>query len=475
MVDFDLPLETLKSALSRAGMAVARFGTAIVVARLLDPALFGAVYLLLRMGTVASNIVIGWADGVKTRFASGDIGKETVAGELLSVAGLWSVLVVCVTVTASGPLEHLTGLKYASIFLATFVVVESASVAIEKYFEANGRLGVGSGFKASRYVLAFPLQVGLVIANYGPAGFVGGFAAGTLITLPVAAHIMNVWPTLPSSTELRRGWEFARYAVPNALIGTTYTSLDVFLLSVLLSTTAAGYYEAAWVLTMPGMFVATAAASGLVVKVSGALGRENDPSTTVEQTIGYSSFFSLPILAGALVVGSELVILTYGSAYRPATTLLAGLALHQTIRAQTAPLLQTTYGLNRPNVVTQVTLLATIINVLLGVVLVIQIGPVGVVGATLLAETIRYVWLARTVTAELPSVNLFPRSIRVQILSATLMGFVVYIMALIVDSNSILGISGIIGTGAVTYASLVLILDQSLRHRIEARVGPEAT
>ena len=85
---------------------------------------------------------------------------------------------------------------------------------------------------------------------------------------------------------------------------------------------------------------------------------------------------------------TALVVTVYGPEYTLGASLIVGIAAYRVLSTQTTPLSQTLNGLDSPDVNMRASSVALVVNITLGVVLTLLFGPIGVVVATILAETL---------------------------------------------------------------------------------------
>lgn len=451
-----LASETVIATSGKVLMATTRFIAAIVFAHFLGPAVFGAAFLLLRVGNVACQVVIGWGDAAKKRLSEPDALDSSITGAMLTVATLWGIAAIAITLFTPDFFFNKIAIDRPRVYLGAFVAVESLAYAVDKLLEGQGRIGAASLSRAGRFVLAVPLQLWLLFNGLGGASILIGYTVAGAIVAIAAFVSLGIYPSLPSFDILQSQWSFSQHSIPSALLGTLYGSLDLLLLSAFLSTTEAGWYEAAWTLTMPAVFIAAAAASRLMVDVS--VGR-NNVSENISMTLGYSSIIAVPLLFSTLILAPNIVGIIFGTEFRPAAPFVVGLAIFQLIRTKVAPLLQVTYGLNRPDIITRISVIAVMINVVMGILLIILLGAIGVIVATIIAEATRLFIVTKHVKTEIETVKLITRPFGNQIASGIIMLIGLYIVKIYITPNSLGLLSVFVCLGIVIYYLILFIAD----------------
>lgn len=461
--DVSLGGETVKSVLAKFSMALTGFIGTIIFARVLGPTDFGAYYLLFAAVKVADRPINGIATAAKKRFSETSADEGEIVGAQLLVIVCWIVAVSAAAFALSGLLREFTGLTDAAWVFVILMITVSVYEPMELLVQARGRVGAASWIDTVRSYLTLPLQVGFVLTGFGAAGMAYGLAVATGLIVPVAAYYVGVAPARPGHKTVTSLWGFARHSVVTSLVGKAYDRMDLLLLGTLVGAASAGHYEVAAKLSLPATFVATAAGSGLMARVSNLRTKGEGVTEDISNTLSFASIIAIPILFGAVALPRSIIVTLYGPEYRAAAPLLVGLALYRVLQTQSGPLTQTVDGIDRPEVNWKVSLVTLLVNVVVGIALIPLIGPVGVVVATVLAEAIRYVSLAWVVRGELREVQLFPETLREQIGAGAVMFIAVTALNHFIPVSSWVHLSALVGTGGVVYGVVLLVVSSRLR------------
>lgn len=464
--DVSLGGETVKATVAKFVMAMSGFVGTVVFARLLGPSSFGGFYLLLGLVKIADRPIHGWAIAAKKRFSEHDVQDEAVVGAQVVFVVVWLVVVGVASLFVAGWLRAYTGLAAASTLFLVLLVSEPLYEPFEKLLQGRGLIGVATWTDTFRSYLTLPLQLAFILAGFGTAGMVYGLAGATVASVPVLLYFLRTPPAVPSIALLRSLWEYAKYSIPSSFFGTIYGRFDVLFLGLVLTPTVAGHYEVAAKVTLPAAFVGSSVATGLMARVSANRSKGESVADDVSNSLAFASVLAVPIFFGALALPRSLIVTVYGGEYAPAATLMVGIAAYRVFKSQNAPLTQTVNGLNRPETTMRVSAYALAINVVLGAVLVYRIGAIGVVVATLVAELVRYGWLAAVVHRALPDVTLVPRTLLEQLGAGAVMWVVVSGVHVVTPVRSWLDLGVLLAVGAVTYGSILLLASGQLRHTI---------
>lgn len=468
--DADFGLQVGIGVAGRVVMAVVAFLGSIVLARELGPDGYGAFYLLLAVVAFLDNPVTGWARACAKRFTEADFPTDEAVGAAFGGA-LASVALVLAGAWALSPVVPLVaGLRDTWLLLGVlFGGVVTFKVALAT-MEATAKFGASSWLQALRDVLRVPAQVALVLAGYGVAGMVGGMVLANLLVVPAVVRVVEVRPRLPGRDSLRHIWGFARASIPRGFVSTAYYQVDLVLLGVLASTAAVGTYEVAMKLTLPATFVAGVASASLMGRISDRLseGRDRDVVADVENNLSYSSLLSVPIFFGALVLGERIVVTVYGGAFRAAAPFLVGIALFQVIRSQRTILASAIDGFDRPDLNLRTDVGVFAVNLILGVALLLQVGPIGVVVATLVAEAVSYLARSYLVRSLVPAASLLTRPFIEQVGSGLAMALAVLALREAFVLDSAVRVVAVVGVGAAVYLGLLALVSEPFRVTVRA-------
>jgi O-antigen/teichoic acid export membrane protein len=463
--DVNLGSETAKATIAKFAMAVTGFFASILFARELGPTMFGGYYLLFGVTKLADRPLTGWATASKKRFSEDAMRRREIIGAQLLFNAIWILVASSLALLLADDLRSYSGLAMAPLLFVILLVSESNYESFDRVLKARGQIGIATWIDALRSYLTLPLQVVFVfvLAGYGADGMVYGLAGATGLTFPIIYYCLQVRPAVPSSDTLYSLVRYARYSIPTDFFATLYNRLDVMLLGVLLVPATAANYEVAAQLTMPATFIATLAGSGLMPRVSKLSNEGKMVGQEVTNTIAFASILAIPVFFGTLSIPEVLISTVYGSEYMLASSLVAGIAAYRIISTQTTPLSQTMNGLDRPDVNMRISSGALAVNIVLGIVLTLQFGPIGVIIATVVAESFIYVSTAYIVSREVQSVEIFPRPLRAQILVGALMFIVVSGANHIIVVRSWFDLGILLAIGATTYIGVLLVVSAELR------------
>lgn len=457
--------EMFSGTMAKGITAVVQFLGTIAFARLLGPSRYGSYYLLLALATIAIRPLDGWAHAATKRFSE-QISERTrseILGAQFFFATGFSVLIVVGSIVASDHLVDYTGISEAPVLFPLLFVALGVFTMLFQTTHGRGKVSASIWLKALKDTIAVALQLALVLIGLGVVGMVYGYAIALLAVCPIFLYLIGVRAVRPSKQTIENLWRFARFSIPNNFLGTVYSRFDVILLGLLLTPTAAGYYEVAIRISVPAIFVSSVLGSLLLPRVSNLLSQDIDPGEDIKRAIGYTSIIGIPLLFGAIAVGRDVIVLIYGREFAPAVPLLIGLAGYQLLHSNCIVLTNVANGWDRPDVVTRLSAIALVVNILLGIALTLSFGPIGVVIATITAETLRYAGFAYFTSRHLFWRALFPRELLEQFVAGLTMYATLELLLSVYRINSLVDLSVAIGTGAGIYFGILLLINPRLR------------
>lgn len=462
--DADLGVEVTKGLAAKPLQSVLGFAGVVIFARELGPEGIGAFYLLMSIAQVIDFPVNGMSASVKKRYSEAGAPRAELFGVLVGGVGISVLLAAAGALVFADSLDAYVGLDGAALLFIGLFTGVIAFYPLQDLLVATGRLGFQTWTDTLRSIVTLGVQLPLVVlASLGVAGMVGGYLAGVVLVVPVVLYALGPSISIPSRDTIRDVWSFARYSSVSAAIGRAYDRYDVLLLGLLIGPAAAGDYEVALRLVVPGAFVSALLGSGLMAKVSTRHSRGADVAEPVTDSVAFASVLSIPLAFGAAALARPLLITAYGPAYADAAPLLVGLGVWQVFSTQTGVMEQALYGVDRPRQQTYAAAATLALNVILGVVLVVHLGALGVVVATVIAEGFRYVVLVSLISRVVPDVTILPRTLLTQVAA----GGATYVAATLASQTVAIGswatLLVVVGIGAVVYGTTLFVMSSRIR------------
>lgn len=461
--EISLGWETTKALVGKFGQAATGFMGVLIFTRMVGKSDFGGFYLLQTLVIIADRPIRGFGEAVQKRWSEDDAAKEEILGSVL-VVNTCAILVAGVSALLfQDLLVSYTSLDGAPLLFATLFGSLAFFFSFQQMMGAEGWPAKQAWNDTLRSFLTLPLQVVLVVSGLGALGMGYGLAAATIFVVPVAIYFVRVRPSPPSKETIRSLWTYTRYSTPAAIVGKAYDRIDVLLLGFLVGTTPVANYEVALKLTIPAIFVSGILASALMPKISNTISKGGEFVDDITHSVSYTSILAIPIFFGALAIPKPLVVTAFEPRYGDAAPYLVGLALYQVISTQTVIYSQTLAGMDLPNVELKIRTLTLSLNVIVGVALALLIGPIGIVVATVLAESVKYIMSVSCVVRRVDGIGVVPRPLVMQVISGLTMFFVVDLLQQKILIQSWLNLGSIIGIGVFVYGISLVTISPGVR------------
>lgn len=461
--DISLGFESTKGFVGKLVQAALGFVGTIVFARVLGPTAFGGFYFLLSLVFVADKPLRGTATAISKRFSETKSPQEEIFGSVALFHGSAFLVAGVVLVVLTDVLARQTNVDDAALVFYLLLTSITLFDVVQELLAASGYPSLQIWNDTLRSLLTLPLQLGFVLLGLNAAGMGYGLATATFLTIVPAMYLVRLRPVKPSVETLKSLWEFARYSIPSAIVGTAYGQLDMLLLGFFLTTGAAGQYQIALKLTAPAIMLARSIAPALFPKISNLHSRGEGVGDEISNAVSFSSALAIPIFFGALAIPEALVVTVYGGEYRSAALLLVGLAAYQVVTTQALIYDRTVNAIDRPELNFRFSSITLVFNVALGLLLLHEIGALGVVIATVLSEVLRYLLFVFALRKELDELTVLPRTIFEQVAAGVVMFAVVEAASRYVVVRSWLDLVVLVGTGATVYGVVLLAISPGLR------------
>lgn len=488
--DLNIGVEAIKGFSGKLGQAAVGFLGTVLFARVLGPTGLGGFYLLLTLVKFADRPIHGATVAVKKRYSEYDAPEGQIFGAMLLTAVGYVAIGGTVAFLARDWLQAFTTVPGAWVLFTTLLATSTGFHTIQKLLAGRGLVGVQTWNDTLRSLLTLPAQVGLVATlavisdtslvtlvlspptqcvvqtGAGSAAMGYGLALATVAVLPIGLYYVQTWPRIPSRSTLSSLWSFARYSVLSSVVGKTQGRFDILLLGAFVGTAATGAYEVADRLTVPAMFLAGVATTGLMTKVSNRHSREKPFRTDVKNVLSYASLFSVPLFFGALVVGETVVRTIYGTEFAGAGAILVGLAAGQLLTTQTKVYRTVLDGIDEPRVGLRINAVALVVNLGLGVTLVVPFGVLGVVAATVVADVVKLATAVIALGRRTDDVPLVPEPLRAQFGAALVMTVAVVALRRVTSVSGVVPLLLVVGGGGVVYFGVLTMISEHFRSTV---------
>lgn len=331
---------------------VLQAGIGIIIARLLQPELFGVYALALGMASITTLIIgMGIQEAVSSllgrAYAQGDKKEvENILGFMLKITSLAALAVLVVSAFLPSIAGRLYGNSLIGIYAAIVVVAVIFSSLFYNVsyssFQVLGRIKSLSFLIISDQALRYGLSLALVVGGLGVAGAVSGQLAGAVIVAILASLLYKkasredaLFPGLRHLIAVFRKADFKKYfgftfwVALDRNMGNVYMALPVILTGIYVTSSETAFFKLA--------FGYINLALSLLGPISIILNVEF-PKINVEdrhrlylnfRKVSFYSFgLSALLTLGAIVVSPLAFKILYGESFLPSVKYISGLLIY---------------------------------------------------------------------------------------------------------------------------------------------------
>lgn len=447
------------------GNQLLAFGSTVIFARVAGETALGQFYLFLsvyRLSSVATSMGIGKALVKRVSEYNNRPQKQrqlftatiTVDLAMVTVAGI-------ILFFFSNKLDSYIGFEGVLPLLLIALLLAIIGGDYRNLLAGQKAISTVSIIDLSKNISTVLFQLVLIYLGFGAKGLVFGFLGGILISavLSVAFSeiIMPVAPTVDEYTEL---FTFAKYSYLDNFVGGYEKWPDMLLLGYFAPASLVGIYGVAYSLSQFGVSISSAISKSIFPEVSTQSGNKETVSRDVLwKSVQYAPVLAIPLSVGALILGDEILLYIYS--FDKGYLSLFVLSIGSIFYSAYQPMHQIIYGLDYPRVAFIIGLLSTLTNVGVTLLLVKQLGILGVAISTALALFVSFIAGAVFLTGKIGQPELY-RVSAYQIGSAVLMGVVVQLMTELVTISSVVRVVLVVLFGASIYSLPLYVLNAGI-------------
>lgn len=457
---------------------VAGFAGTIYFARVLGADGIGVLAIFQGIQMLLATVVGFGMNATVTKYVSSTDDEAryfTTALILLAAGGALSAVLAF---AARGFLNETIGVD-AALLLPAGVVSWSLFRVTGAFLEGKGRVALAGLVENFRYVIIVGVQTLLVLAGYDVFGLLWGLVVGQFATFLIAYFgYARVRPALPTTEMFREFLTFSGHTYVQTLAAQLFKQADYIVLGRFLGPSAAGVYRVSFTISEAAMLFSSALSQVSFPEFSrlNSEQRAERIEELFDRVLAYSGVFAIPLFAGALVVGNELLRTVYqispGTISLPvvgdiglASALIATLALANLFNGYRVALDSYFLGIHtpRPVVYSSLGLIAT--YAALVVPLTRTYGPFGLALTTTVSFLVACAVLWNRLEHR-PSAS-SASDVGAQFLAASVMGVVTFGLATALGGAAgIVRLSLVIAAGTCVYFTVLAAVSRSVRNDV---------
>lgn len=440
-------------------------------ARYFEPIEFGGAYAVIGVSAITLGVPHALDVAVRKR-----ISEDTQKKNRLFVAG--AAFDTAYVIVCSGVLFLLIEtfvFRYEFLALTGVAHLFGRSLLnlAERTIEGLGKPGASEFVEFLDGVITAALRLVLILgASVGVEGLIYGPAfSGILLAIGVYLYLFGTEAEIPLREDIFSLTEFFKWTVMSRIFHTTSRNSPVALLGFGLGGTIASQFKTAKNLTLPGTLVRKGILKSVFLHTSISSEKETSDYSKIEDGVELSQVITLPLVGGALVLGDQIMVTTYGSDYANTGYILLALMIVMTAETYLGLIRNTLNGFDTPryvaymNSVIVVLMLPALIlssvfsDSFIFFLLSIVIGKtIGVcIGLYYLKSSLGIVPIDKQITAE-------------RFISAGIMTGVIYYLNTLVNTFNLVNLSLVIIAGGITYFSVLLTVRTKTRELLRKSV-----
>jgi len=437
-------------------------------AHVLGPAILGSYFLFLAYYGVFDLIGDGGFGGAAVK----RISEGSEQDEYFSAFILLRLLLLPLSIgflSLASP--YLVDINASGLFWWLVLALIIGTVAS---FATNGIYGVGKAgiSQISSFVntiVKIVVQVIATFLGFTVGGLAGGFVIGMIAGLLINYRYLTLHFTRFHRGHLKSLCTFSFWIFLASSGSMVFAYADTILVGYFMSNTDVGIYRVAFQLTGAAAFTTGSLHYVLFPKVSNwhATGEIARAEAALARAFTYSLLLAVPVVAGGILLGKELLYYLYGSGFESGAIALVFLLLVQL--ANIFMYLQTMClnAFDQPRRSFISTAIAACLNIGLNLVLIPIFGITGAAVSTLISITlnvlISYAYLSRLMHIRLERGPVF------HILVSTIaMVLVVLLCTAIFGLGSVFLLAATIGAGGLVYFLVLFRIDRGIRDDVQS-------
>lgn len=429
------------------GLVVSFLG-AIILGRLLGSEQYGVFYLVVALAGIGMNPLSGVWTAVR-RAALANVDEHELVGLSLGIIAGWTALVSVVTYL----LQSWFHAWWFVIAIPGFLIAHTTFDMVQAILDGADRWDVAISAGVASTILMTLTQLALVSSGLESSGMVIGSTGATIGVLVVVWNAAGIRPAVPTQPTIGAVWKRAQWSVPRSVVTGTYLKAETVILGLLATTALLGKYEAAVRLLTPAILISEVIGRSTVVRVG------VDPQASeIREALEGTSILAIPMLIGAVVVGSDLLTIVYGPTFSDAGLLVVGVAVYYLVRSQLLILQNAVEGLDQMRSMFYISVAGLAVDALLLGVVVVSNRLELVVVPLIVAEALRATLFYRIVYQHFGCI--IPRQVGVQL------GLGAMMLIITVIANQSFSVLPTIAIGGTAYTLGLLATDAPLRRRI---------
>lgn len=391
--NIDLFYEAIVSTTSSVIGTVISFLHVIVIAHFLTVEEVGLFFFYLTAVYLFSQIPKGVGVSIRKRVSSTENKRPAFlyTGIVLTILPLAAVCILLIGLVPIINTYSMVQITHSGVLATIFAMLAMGfHHLLHKYLSGTGDPGLADEIRnyVGRGSQLLLTAIGLYLIPTVEAALIlygsGLLIAGIVFWIKSPTKILQ-----PNIEKARSIYSFAKWSVPNTILNDFYHRFDSLALGFLVSATAVGFYDSSVRISSFGFVLAAGLAAAANVNLSGLYESDKDIIEPFKNILALSTFFAFPLLVLSAFHADTILSLSYGPEYSGAIWYLTGIIGYQILQAYRMQFEALFNSVDKPIKITGASIIAVLINIITAFPLVAQLGGIGIVVSTIVAEVFR--------------------------------------------------------------------------------------
>jgi O-antigen/teichoic acid export membrane protein len=302
--------------LSSAGITAIGFIATIFYAHWVGPTVLGAYFVFLSVFSILGLFTdMGIGSATTQRICEGRDTSQYFSANLTIRFVLY--LIVCIVAIIFR--DRFADLNATGLFWILLIVigVSTLSSGLSIAIGASNRLGLAASVSLLNNVTRIVVQIVAVFLGYQVSGLVGGLLVGLLLEVAIEAKYIDYHLRKFNFSHVKRIFSFSSWAFLTTTATSLFDNANLLIIAFFLPVSEVGVFGVCWTFSVFALFVSTALCNTLYVKVSrwNANGKRDTITASLSRATTYSLIFALPMLAGGIILGKQILYYVYGASF----------------------------------------------------------------------------------------------------------------------------------------------------------------
>jgi O-antigen/teichoic acid export membrane protein len=463
--------QSLIAFFSLIGLTIIGYLSTMYFAHVLGPAILGSYFLFLAYYGVFDLIGDGGFGGATVKRISEGSEQDQYFSAFIVLRLLLLVFSIGILVLI---FPYIVDLTSSGLFwwLILAVIVGTIASFGRNGIYGTGKAGISQISEFLNNVVRILVQVIATFLGYTIAGLAGGFIIGILAGLLINYRYLTLHFVRFTRNHLKSLLNFSFWSFLASSGSMVFAYADTILIGYFMANADVGIYRIALQLTGVAAFTTGSLHYVLYPRVSNwqASGEIKKAESALSRAFTYSLLLAIPVVAGGLILGDQLLYYLYGSGFDSGTAALYILLFVQV--ANIFMFLQTMClnAFDKPKKSFIATAIAAILNIGLNIALIPLLGIIGAAIATLVSISLNAI-ISYAYLSQLMKVHLERTPILNITLATLAMASVVLMFRFLFGIGSIILIAAVVAAGALVYFLVLFRIDRGIRDDIQSIIS----